>query len=112
MIRYTAISFLILLYTESAISQKIEKIEIPKGVLYNYCKTKTYENSKSNIRMCLKEADNYSLLDKMMFVGPVLWARFQKIESLNAIEGGNTTLLVNNRKLSAKLTQDIEDSKK
>jgi hypothetical protein len=92
--------------------QQIEKIEVPAGVVYNYCSAKTYENSKNVIKENLSNMDEYSLVDEIMFVGPVLWTRFQKIKLLGDIEGGNTTLLVDNNKLSAKLTQSIDDGKK
>ena len=92
--------------------QQAEKIEIPKGIVYNYCDPKTFENSKDIIRQSLTEKDNYSLVSDILIIGPVLWSRFEKIELIKNIKGGNTTLLVDSKKLSAKLTQNIEDSKK
>lgn len=92
--------------------QQIEKIEVPSGVVYNYCDSVTYENAKSIIKQNLSDAEEYSLIDQILFVGPVLWARFKDIKSLKNIKGGNTTLLVDDKKLSAKLTQDIADGKK
>jgi hypothetical protein len=92
-------------------AQQIEKIEIPSGIVYHYCDSLTFENAKSAIKSNLMVTEDYSLIDEVMFVGPVLWTRFQKIKSLKNIEGGNTTLLVDDKKLSAKLTQDIKDTK-
>lgn len=91
--------------------QGIEKIEIPQGIVYNYCDFVTYENSKTAIKQNLSQEGEYSLINTTMIVGPVLWTRFQKIKSLKNIEGGNTTLLVDDKRLSAKLTQNITDSK-
>jgi hypothetical protein len=89
-----------------------QKIKIPKGIVYNYCDTAVYENAKNEILKELSEKENYALVGKMMFIGPMLWKRFSKNKELKNMEGGNTTLLVDNQKLSAKLTQTLADSKK
>jgi hypothetical protein len=109
----TLIFFLIASITSfSLYSQKVEKIEVPNGVVYNYCKPKVYEESKEVIRRELTQDGEYSLVGRIMFVGPVLWGRYQEIESLKNIAGGNTTLMVDDKKLSAKLTQNVDDGKK
>ena len=92
--------------------QGIEKIEVPKGVVYNYCDLTTFVNAKGLIKQSLSSNDDYSLVNKVMFIGPVLWEEFQKNDLLSGIAGGNITLLVDNRKLSAKLTQRLDDGKK
>jgi len=104
--------FLICLSNGLLFGQGIEKIEVPSGVVYNYCDSITYENAKSIVTQNLSDNEAYALIDQIMFVGPVLWARFKEIKSLKNIKGGNTTLLVDDKKLSAKLTQDIVDGKK
>ena len=104
--------FLIFLSHGLLFGQQVEKIEVPAGVVYNYCDSITYENSKRLIKQNLSDNEDYSLIDNVMFVGPVLWSRFKDIKSLQNIKGGNTTLFVDDKKLSAKLTQDLEDSKR
>jgi len=51
-------------------------------------------------------------LNNILIVGPVLWTRFKHIETLNKIEGGNTSFHVDNAVLTGKMTQDVEDTKK
>ena len=98
-----------LLPTHVVFSQQVEKIDIPEGIVYNYCDPATYENAKKLIRDNITQDDEYSLLDNIMFIGPVLWSRFQEIPSLKNIAGGNTVLLVDDKKLSAKLTQHTDN---
>jgi hypothetical protein len=105
-------SFIIILSNNFLFGQRIEKIEIPKGIAYNYCDSLTFENAKRQIESDLSSSGEYSLISDIMFVGPVLWTRLQKTKELRNIKGGNTTLLVDDKKLSAKLIQDIQDSKK
>jgi hypothetical protein len=94
------------------LGQQIQKIVIPKGIVYHYCDSATYEKAKGIVKEELSETLSYSLVDKIMFVGPALWKRFRKLKSLKNIQGGNTTLVVDNKNLSAKLTQELDDSKK
>ncbi len=89
-----------------------EKIEIPARVAYKYCKPKLYLRAKELVHAELTEKPNYSLCDRLMFVGPVLWTRIGKLDALSKIEGGNVSLHVDQNVLKAKLTQSIEDSKK
>jgi hypothetical protein len=107
---FLVFSFITVLSNNFLFGQRIEKIEIPKGIVYNYCDS--FEDAKRQIELNLSASGEYSLISDIMFVGPVLWTRFQKIKALRNIEGGNTTLLVDDKKLTAKLTQDILDSKR
>lgn len=95
-----------------AYAQKIEKIDVPKRVVYNYCKPKIYEAAKEIVTRELSNQFEYSLVDRILMVGPVLWTRFGKIEEFSKIEGGDMTLLVDKKQLTGKMTQEIEDSKK
>jgi hypothetical protein len=93
-------------------AQKTEKIDIPKRVVYNYCKPKIYEEAKEIVTKELSDQLEYSLVERILMVGPVLWTRYSKVDEFSKIEGGNMTLLVDKKQLAGKMTQDIEDSKK
>jgi hypothetical protein len=93
-------------------AQKTEKIDVPKRVVYKYCKPKIYEDTKKVVITELSDQREYLLVDKILFVGPVLWTRFGKIDEFAKIEGGNMTLLVDNKQLLGKMTQNLDDSKK
>lgn len=106
------LTLLLFLIFCTSFGQTVEKITIPKGVVYNYAKSELVEKAKQLIEDDLKDDSNYALSGKIMIIGPVLWNRFKNIKKLNEIEGGNTTFLVDNDKLSGKMTQDVEDTKK
>lgn len=89
-----------------------EKIDVPAGVAYKYCKPKLYLRAKELVRAELMEETTYALCNRSMFVGPVLWTRFSKIDALSKIEGGNVSLHVDQLVLKAKLTQSLDDTKK
>jgi hypothetical protein len=93
-------------------AQKIEKIDVPKRVVYNYCKTKICEEAKEIVMRELSDKFEYTLVERLLMVGPVLWTRYSKIDEFSKIEGGNMILLVDKKQLSGKMTQNIEDSKK
>jgi len=106
------ILIILVILNYSIYAQKVEKVDKPERVVYNYCKMKIFEKAKDIVTKELKEQPEYTLTDKILFVGPVLWTRLSKIKELSNIKGGNLTLLVDNDKLTGKMTQDIEDSKK
>lgn len=107
------LSLVALLVTQVLLAQEIEKITIPQGVVYKYSDAPTYEKAKNLILKELSDSQEYSLTGQpMMFIGPVLWKSFKKIKSLKEIPGGNTTLLVDDQKLEAKLIQTDEDGRK
>lgn len=107
------LSLLILtFYVFSSFGQTDEKINIPKGVVYKYCDKEIVEKAKLLINNSISDSSNYSLLDNILIVGPVLWTRFKDIETLKKIEGGNTSFHVDNTVLTGKMTQDVEDTKK
>jgi hypothetical protein len=109
---YKILPILILALSCHIYGQKTEKINVPKRVVYKYCKPKMYEEAKSIVQKELTDLPDYSLIDKIVFVGPVLWTRYGKVENLSNIEGGNLTLLVDNKQLTGKMTQSIEDTKR
>ncbi|MEY5047730.1 MAG: hypothetical protein RLZZ175_1089 [Bacteroidota bacterium] len=93
-------------------AQQNNKVDLPKGVIYKYCDSITFQNAKKIIIDELDKNPNYILSDDITFVGPILWSRFKKSKELKSIEGGDVTLLVDNTKLSGKMTQNLKDSKK
>ncbi len=94
------------------IAQKIEEINIPEGIVYQYCKPKLFEKAKKLIINELSEDPDYSICSDIMIIGPTLWSRFEKVDALDNIEGGTLLLLVDDKQLPGKFTQEIEDSKK
>lgn len=93
-------------------SQDVEKIKIPKGVVYNYADADIVEKAKALITADIADKSKYEISGKILIVGPQLWKRFQKIKPLKEIKGGNTTFMVDGAQLKGKMTQNVEDSKK
>lgn len=93
-------------------AQTEEKINIPNGVVYKYCNPKIVEKAKALIESNINDSLDYSLSQKILIVGPVLWRRFKEIEIVKNIEGGNTTFMVDQYKLAGKMTQREADTKK
>jgi hypothetical protein len=105
------LTFLFLLVLSiSAIAQNGKKVDVPPGVVYNYCKPALLQKAKTLVSNELKGTPSYELCGKILFVGPVLWQRFRNIPALQQIEGGNLTLRVDDQELSGKMTQDIADT--
>ena len=94
-----------------ASAQSTHTVDIPKGVKYHYCDEAIIDSAKALITSELGESPQYVLMDRIMFIGPVLWTRFQKVKTLKKIEGGNVTNLVDGKQLPGKLTQRVDDSK-
>jgi hypothetical protein len=96
----------------TAFAQQVDSISIPKGVVYKYVNPEIVETAKALITKELGDSLAYKLNSGIMFVGPVLWMRYQKIPALAAITGGNVTINFNKEKLAAKMTQDADGFKK
>ncbi|MEQ1675593.1 MAG: hypothetical protein ABL876_02755 [Chitinophagaceae bacterium] len=96
----------------AAIGQKIDSVDVPKGVVYKYASPELVEKAKALITKELGDISTYELDAGILFVGPVLWTRYQEIPSMAAIPGGNVTINFNKEKLSAKMTQDKDGFKK
>ncbi len=92
----------------AATCQKIDSVDIPKGVVYKYCSPDIVEKAKALITKELGDTPKYELNGGILFVGPVLWARYLKIPALAAIPNGNVTINFNKEKLACKMTQDSE----
>lgn len=106
--KITCIAFLVALY----FSGFGQQIEIPKGVVYKYADSVTNEKAKAILAKELSDAPEYSLNKGMLFIGPVLWARYKEAASLKAIKGGNITIKgYKDAVSSGKLTQNKEDFK-
>ena len=102
---------LILLLFLSTLTFSQTKVDIPDGVVYNYCKNKTYEKAKELVLKELNGVPQYELLDKTLFVGPILWNRIGNIDTLSKIERGRLMLLVDSDTLYGKMTQNMDDAK-
>jgi len=101
-----------IIFSNISFSQKIEKINIPKGVTYNYCDTEILNQAINRINENLTDSLDYSLSQKILIIGPQLWKRYKNINLLSTIEGGNTQFHVDELILDGKMSQDIKDSKK
>jgi hypothetical protein len=103
---------LLVLLNSSAIAQQTEKVEIPKGVVYKYCDSVTYDKAKSLLTQELSDTPHYALNKGICFIGPVLWGRYEKVPELKNIKGGNMTILGYKKETSTgKLTQTNEGIK-
>jgi cellobiose-specific phosphotransferase system component IIB len=90
--------------------QKTEKVDVPKGVVYNYCEHELVEKAKSIVERELSEQAQNNLTANILFVGPTIWTRFSKVEELAKIKGGKMSLIVDDKILQGKLTQSLHDS--
>ncbi len=98
-----------------------QPVRIPKGVNYKFASDSINNAAKKIITLELADPKNYSLFDKLLYIGPQLWSRYQKIPSLNNIPGGNTQInipqydkqgnVVGQKSASAKLIQNTSDFK-
>ncbi len=104
-------SILLLLSSLGATAQ-VDSITIPPGVKYKYCKPEIFEKAKQLATAELGAKPKYKLINDIMFVGPTLWSRYKKVKELSSIEGGNLIIMVDDTKLSGKLTQTQKDGKK
>lgn len=93
-------------------AQEIEKIAVPGGVVYKYAAPGVYEKAKQLLRRELSDSTEYTFIGSpMLIIGPEMWKRFSKIKSVKDIKDGNTTLLVDDEKLEAKLIQRENDGR-
>ena len=104
--------FILALTANLAVAQQnIEKITIPKGVVYNYCDNSIIEKAKKLIKENLTNENDYSLLQDNLIVGPTLWKTLKKAESLQGV-GKDVVLHVDGSELKGKAYQNIDDTKK
>lgn len=101
----------LILFINFGFAQNIEKITIPKRVVYNYANDKTNQKAKELIEESLLQKDNFKLLGENLIVGPTLWKKFQNIETLKSIPG-NVIFHIDNLEVDGKNCQILEDSKK
>lgn len=106
------ITILFLLLIATSFSQKIDSIIVPKGVIYKYCDSATFAKAKLVVQQELSDTAKNKIVGMMLFVGPNLWSRCSKIKPLSKIENGNMTIMADNKKLTGKMTQNIDDSQK
>jgi hypothetical protein len=102
------------LFTMSSIEtscQNYEKINIPKGIVYKYCDKSIDEKARQLIKSNIADSSQYSLSGDLLIVGPVLWSRLKNINKLAKISGGNTIFIVDDKQLTGKAMQKIDDSR-
>jgi hypothetical protein len=103
--------FILALIANFVIAQNIEKITIPKGVVYNYCENSIIEEAKKLIKENLTNENDYSLLQANLIVGPTLWKTFKNVESLQEV-GTDAVFHIDDLEVSGKMCQDLNDTKK
>ncbi|MBB4803002.1 hypothetical protein HNP37_003077 [Flavobacterium nitrogenifigens] len=92
-------------------AQEIEKITIPKGVVYNYTSVKTLEKAKKLLADNLSNKPDYKIVQDHLIIGPALWKRYKDNESLKKIEGRKIEFHVDNLILEGKTSQNLDESK-
>lgn len=106
------INILLLIFTINiSFAQKTETINIPKGIVYNYCDNKVVEKAKKLIADNLSNNSDYKLLQNNLIVGPELWKSFKDNEKIQKIKEGKVQFHVDDLILDGKMSQDINDSK-
>jgi RNAse (barnase) inhibitor barstar len=106
---FTCIAFMAFHFTYAQIT---EEINVPKGIVYNYCDPKVLEKAKDLVYESITDSTKYLVSDKILIVGPQLWTRFKDIPRLSEIEGGRTVFHVGKEDKIGKVTQRLEDAKK
>jgi len=105
------VAFFVLVNT-SVFGQAMEKVEVPKGVVYKYCDSAVYSKAKSLLIQELSDSVKYILNQGICFIGPVLWSRYGTVPSLKKIKGGDMTILGYKKDVpTGKLTQNNEGFK-
>lgn len=94
-----------------SLAQKKETINVPKGIVYNYCDNKIIEKAKKLITDNLSENSDYKLLQNNLIIGPILWKSLKDNEKIEKIEKGKVQFHVDDLILDGKMSQDINDSK-
>ena len=108
----TRLIFIFGLIINFAFSQNIEKIKIPQGVVYNYCTDNINNVAIKNIKSCLGQKDDYSIIQGNLTIGNQLWSRFRNIETIKAIKTGkNVVFHIDDMEVEGKMYQNTEDSK-
>lgn len=105
-------NILILIFaTNISFAQNTETINIPKGIVYNYCNNKIVEKAKKLISDNLSANNDYKILQNTLIIGPELWKRYKNNEKIQKIEKGKVEFHVDDLILDGKMSQDINDSK-
>lgn len=93
-----------------------DTMNIPNGIVYKKTTEEINKKAEDIIRNELNSSTTtYELFDKIMYIGPILWKRYQNISAINKIQGGNVQFKVptNNTTIimSGKLIQTSNDYK-
>lgn len=98
-------------FTLNGFSQK-EEIRVPRGVVYKYCKPKKYQKIKDLLLKELVMVDpTYSMVKESFFMGPVLWDRLSKVDSLKETKAIKVDLYVDNSLLEGRFYNDHSQAK-
>jgi hypothetical protein len=101
----------IFLVSITSFGQK-EKIEIPQGIAYKYCKPKKYKKAKAFLLKELVENNpSYACVAGSCFVGPVLWDRLVKVDSIADASSTNVELHVDQSVLKARYFMNLPGRK-
>jgi hypothetical protein len=92
-------------------AQKVEKVSIPKGIVYNYCDVKTLENAKKLVAQNLSETNNYDLIQSNLIIGPLLWKSLKENDKIKKIKERKVEFHVDDLILEGKMSQDLSASK-
>lgn len=92
-------------------SQK-EEVNLPQGVVYNYCKPKKFDQAKDIVLSELVlNNPTYSLVKEPFILGPVLWDRIFKVDSIEATESIKLNLHIDEAIIEARYFQSQEEAK-
>ena len=90
-----------------------QDVTVPKGIIYKKASQAVNNKAYSIFLYELKNSGD-SIFDKLCYVGPILWVRYQKYSTLNNIPGGKITFnaegkQISEQQLDGKLIQKKED---
>ncbi|MCR6722093.1 MAG: hypothetical protein NVV59_17805 [Chitinophagaceae bacterium] len=99
-----------------------QTVLVPEGVVYKPTSDVNNEKAKLILTEAISNNKPDSLFNGICYIGPILWRRYQKIDSLNVIKGGNIQFnvpiqnesngITTTHKMSGKLIQTSNDFKK
>ena len=109
MIMKKTITLFLLISSFTALSQTAQQHNKLK---YKSTDEKTNEHAKKVLSKELtKDSTTYALFDKILYIGPNLWKRYNSIESLKKIEGGNVQFRVRSNNATTTLPGKLIQSK-
>ena len=105
-----SISLLITFLAFNSYGQR-EEVNVPKGVVYNYCKPKKFDKAKDIVlNELVMNNPSYSLIEEPFFLGPVLWERISKVDSIKETESAKVDLHVDDAVIEARYFQNQNEA--